>query len=111
MILLYILLATYIAAVNFLAFRLIKSQRDGVEAGDREEGEGDGKLLLAAALGVGPPKRGPPAARGAATAMYATMFILRYRLENCLLMIALPLLAVVNLYCFYLGFRGIALFL
>lgn len=32
MILLYILLATYIAAVNFLAFRLIKSQRDGVEA-------------------------------------------------------------------------------
>lgn len=98
MILLYILLATYIAAVNFLAFRLIKSQRDGVEAGDREEGEGDGKLLLAAAL-------------GGATAMYATMFILRYRLENCLLMIALPLLAVVNLYCFYLGFHGIALFL
>ena len=51
------------------------------------------------------------AALGGAAAMYATMFILRYRLENCLLMIALPLLAVVNLYCFYLGFRGIALFL
>ena len=95
MILLYLLLTTYILAVNFLAFRLLKAQRDGVDAGEGEEGEGDGKLLLAAAL-------------GGATAMYAAMFILRYRLENCLMMIVLPLLAVVNLYCFFLAFRGIA---
>lgn len=95
MILLYLLLTTYILAVNFLAFRLLKAQRDGVDAGEREEGEGDGKLLLAAAL-------------GGATTMYAAMFILRYRLENCLMMIVLPLLAVVNLYCFFLAFRGIA---
>lgn len=95
MILLYLLLTTYILAVNFLAFRLLKAQRDGVDTGEREEGEGDGKLLLAAAL-------------GGATAMYAAMFILRYRLENCLMMIVLPLLAVVNLYCFFLAFRGIA---
>ena len=96
MILLYVLLSTYILAVNFLAFRLVKAQRDGVEAGEREEGEGDGKLLLAAAL-------------GGATAMFASMFLMRYRLENCLMMIVLPLLAVLNLYCFYLGFRGIML--
>ena len=96
MILLYILLATYILSVNFFAFRLIKSQRDAAAA--EEDHAGDGKLLLAAALG------------GALT-MYAAMFAYRYRLENCLLMLALPLLAVINLYCFYLGFRGIALFL
>ena len=34
MILLYLLLTTYILAVNFLAFRLLKAQRDGVDAGD-----------------------------------------------------------------------------
>ena len=98
MILLYILLATYILAVNFFSFRLIKSGRDEARAGGEEKGAGYGKLLLAAAL-------------GGALAMYATMFAMRYRLENCLLMLALPLLAVINLYCFYLGFRGIALFL
>ena len=95
MILLYLLLAAYIFAVNFLGYRLLRAQRDGVEAGEREPNEGDGKLLLAAAL-------------GGAIAMYAAMFFLRYRLENCLFMIILPLLSVLNLYAFYLGFRGIA---
>ena len=64
MILLYILLATYILSVNFFAFRLIKSQRDAAAA--EEDHAGDGKLLLAAALG------------GALT-MYAAMFAYRYR--------------------------------
>ena len=62
----------------------------------KKAGEGDGKLLLAAAL-------------GGAIAVYATMFVLKYRLESCVLMLALPLLAVINVYCFYLGFRGIFL--
>lgn len=51
MILLTILLSTYILAVNFYGFRLLKTQRDGFEAGEKKAGEGDGKLLLAAALG------------------------------------------------------------
>ena len=68
MILLTILLSTYILAVNFYGFRLLKTQRDGFEAGEKKAGEGDGKLML-----------------------------------------ALPLLAVINVYCFYLGFRGIFL--
>lgn len=96
MILLTILLSTYILAVNFYGFRLLKTQRDGFEAGKKKAGEGDGKLLLAAAL-------------GGAIAVYATMFVLKYRLESCVLMLALPLLAVINVYCFYLGFRGIFL--
>ena len=96
MILLTILLSTYILAVNFYGFRLLKTQRDGFEAGEKKAGEGDGKLLLAVAL-------------GGAIAVYATMFVLKYRLDSCVLMLALPLLAVINVYCFYLGFRGIFL--
>ncbi len=96
MIFLTILLSTYILAVNFYAFRLLRTQRNRCSSGEIKEGDGDGKLLLAGVL-------------GGAIAVYATMFFLKYRLESCILMLALPLLAVVNVYCFYLGFRGIFL--
>ena len=96
MILLYVLLTVYILAVNFYAFRLVKVQRDEFEAGgDRPS---DGKLILAALL-------------GGATAVYVSMFAMRFRLSNLLLMIAMPVLAVLNIYCFYLGFRSVWLFL
>ena len=96
MIFLTILLSTYILAVNFYAFRLLRTQCNRCASGEIKEGDGDGKLLLAGVL-------------GGAIAVYATMFFLKYRLESCILMLALPLLAVVNVYCFYLGFRGIFL--
>ena len=35
------------------------------------------------------------------------MFALRYRLSDILLMIGLPVLTVLNVYAFFLGFRGI----
>ncbi len=97
MIFLMILLCTYILAVNFYGFRLLRSQKNACVSGEIAEGKGDGKLLLAGAL-------------GGALAVYITMFILKYRLDSCILMLALPLLAVVNIYCFYLGFRGILFF-
>ena len=97
MTLLYILLSVYIIAVNFYAFRLVKSQRDDFVAGG-ETGGKDGKLILAAIL-------------GGATAVYLSMFAMRFRLGNLLLMISMPVLAVLNFYCFYLGFRGIYLFI
>ncbi len=97
MIFLMILLCTYILAVNFYGFRLLRSQKNACVSGEIAEGKGDGKLLLAGAL-------------GGALAVYITMFILKYRLDSCILMLALPLLAVVNIYCFYLGFRGIFFF-
>ena len=97
MIFLIILLCTYILAVNFYGFRLLRSQKNACVSGEIAEGKGDGKLLLAGAL-------------GGALAVYITMFILKYRLDSCILMLALPLLAVVNIYCFYLGFRGIFFF-
>lgn len=94
----YILLSVYILAVNFYSFRLIKTQRDDWESGGDAFAKQDGKLFLAAIL-------------GGATAIYVTMFILRFRLSNLLLMIAMPVLAVLNIYLFYLCFRGIYLFL
>ncbi len=98
MTLLYILLTVYILAVNFYSFRLIKTQRDDWEAGGDSFSKQDGKLMLAAIL-------------GGASAIYIAMFAMHFRLSNLLLMIALPVLAVLNLYCFFLGFRSIYLFL
>jgi len=91
----YVLLSVYILSVNFYAFRLIKTQYDDfTENGDLFARQ-DGKLFLAAIL-------------GGATAIYASMFVLKFRLGNLLLMIGMPVLAVLNLYCFYLGYRGIS---
>ncbi len=114
MILLYILLSVYILAVNFYAFLLIKGRKkasDARRAGEQpsDEGvslsassdpsaapareEGDGKILLTAVLG------------GAIT-LYISMFIFRYRLNNLLLMIALPVLAALNIYLFVIAYRS-----
>ena len=93
MLFLYILFAVYIFAINFYAFRLLKTQRDAWEDGSAPN-KGDGKLILSAIM-------------GGAIAVYVSMFLMKFRLSNLLLMILLPLLAVLNVYCFYLGFRGI----
>ena len=97
MILLTVLLSTYILAINFYAFRLLRKQRDDTDIGELNIGDGDGKLLLVSAMG------------GAIT-IFASMFAFRYRLDSMLLMLVLPLLAAVNIYCFYLGYRSIFIF-
>lgn len=96
MIFLYVLFAVYILSVNGFAFRFVKTQRDCLDSGERPAG--DGKLLLTALL-------------GGAIAVYAAMLAMRYRLNSLALMILVPLIAVVNVYCFYLGFSGIHVFL
>ncbi len=93
MILFYVLFTVYILAVNFYAFRLTKGQKEEEESGS-ERRTGDGKLILSALL-------------GGAIAVYASMFAMKYRLSNAVFMILMPILAVLNLYFFYLGFRGI----
>lgn len=95
MTILYVCFVVYIFAVNFYGFRFLKSQKESVEAG--EPPRGDGKLLLAAFL-------------GGAIAIYAAMFAMQYRLGNLIFMLGMPLLAVLNVYLFFLGFRGIYLF-
>ena len=99
MLLLYIIFVVYILAVNFYAVMLIKSQRD--EYGDDEtmKRSGDGKIILTALL-------------GGAISIYVSMFIMRYRTKNLLLMITLPVIGVLNVYLFILAFRsGVSFFI
>ncbi|MCI9009579.1 MAG: hypothetical protein HFE27_00145 [Clostridia bacterium] len=93
MLLLYILFAVYIFAINFYAFRLLKTQREDWEDGKSFQ-KSDGKLILSAIM-------------GGAIAVYVSMFCMKFRLSNLLFMIVMPLLAVLNVYCFFLGYRGI----
>ncbi len=93
MVLLYIIFAVYILAINFYSILLIKSQKDESCGDEAKMNAGDGKLLLAAIL-------------GGAIGIYATMFVLKYRLKNILLMILLPVIAVLNVYLMVVAFRS-----
>lgn len=88
MILLYVLLTVYILAINFYSFLLLKRQQEL----DEFERAGDGKLLLSGLLG------------GAVT-VYVCMFLYRYKLNNIVLMVVLPVLAALNIYLFFLAYR------
>ena len=93
MLLVYIIIIVYILAVNFYAVLLIKSQRDEFGEDERMKKSGDGKLILTAIL-------------GGAISIYVSMFIMRYRTQNLLLMITLPVIGVLNIYLFILAFRS-----
>lgn len=93
MLLLYIVFIVYILAVNFYAVVLLKSQKDEFYEDDSKKIKGDGKLILTAIL-------------GGAIALYVSMFIMRFRLKNILLMILLPVIAVFNVYFCITAFRS-----
>ncbi len=88
MIFVYILFGVYFAAVNLYAFLLVRNrkQRDTERNGDDKNG--NARLLTAGVL-------------GGAIAAYAAMFIYRYKTDNALMMVLLPLLGAVNLYLAY----------
>lgn len=93
MLLLYIVFIVYILAVNFYAVLLLKSQRDEFSENESKMNGGDGKLILTAIL-------------GGAIAIYVSMFIMRYRTKNLLLMILMPVIAVFNIYFCIVAFRS-----
>ncbi len=92
MVFLYILFSVYILSVNFYGFHYVRSMRDADETGDSHAG--DGKLFLTALLGGAP-------------LIFVSLLALHYRRTSMTLMILLPVLIVINVYCFFLGFRGI----
>ena len=113
MILLYLLLAAYIVAINFYSFLLVKSLREKekqAEAVKQAQPLSDatpdaeqpirpsqerylGKLCIAGAL-------------GGAIAIYTCMFIFKYKRTDLLLMVLMPLLGVLNIYLFVLLFKS-----
>ncbi len=93
MLLLYIVIATYIAAVNVYSVMLLLSQRNDALTDESKLNSGDGKLILSALL-------------GGAIGIYVTMFITRFKLKNMLLMIILPVIGVLNVWFFVIAFRS-----
>ena len=113
MILLYLLLAAYIIAINFYSFLLVKSLRDKEKQADAMKQAQPlsadtstaeqpvkpsqerylGKLCIAGALG------------GAIT-IYTCMFIFKYKRADLLLMVLMPLLGVLNIYLFVMLFKS-----
>ncbi len=96
MIFLYVLFSVYILAVNFYGIRFAKAMRDGDDTGNSRAG--DGKLVLTALL-------------GGAISIYVTLLAMRYRINSMTLMIFLPVIAVLNIYCFFMAFRSIYMFM
>ena len=92
MLILYLLIAAYILAVNFYAFLLIKGLKDDAAYGSVDKSS-DGRLFLTALLG------------GAVT-IYLCMFLFKYRTKSLFLMLTMPLLGVINVYLFVLAFRS-----
>lgn len=93
MLLLYIIFAAYIVAVNVYSVILLISQRNEYLMDESKLNTGDGKLILSALL-------------GGAIGIYVTMFITRFKLKNMVLMILLPVIAVLNVWFCVLAFRS-----
>lgn len=85
MLFLYILFGVYLAAVNLYAFLLVKERKKRVTERGEEEKNTNARLLLAGFL-------------GGALAAYAAMFVYKYKTDNVLMMILLPLLGAANIY-------------
>lgn len=121
MIILYILLFAYIAAINFYAFLLVKTL-----AAKEREAELEKQTFRASEQPPTPtnastPTTTPPqkmigklciaGALGGAITIYACMFIFKYRRSDLLLMVLMPILGVLNVYFWVILFRsGLAFF-
>lgn len=93
MLIFYVLLSVYIVAINVYSVMLLISQRNEYLTDESKLNSGDGKLILSALL-------------GGAIGIYVTMFIMRFKLKNMLLMILLPVIAVLNVWLCVFAFRS-----
>ena len=111
MIILYALLIAYILATNFYAFLLVKSLRDKE---NQAEIERQATPLSLASTGEQPAKQPEKSLGklcitgllGGAITIYVCMFLFKYKRADLLLMILMPLLGVLNVYCWIILFRS-----
>ena len=113
MILLYLLLAAYIIAINFYSFLLVKSLRDkekqasaAKQAQPLSESTADAEQPIKASSERYLGKLCTAGALGGAIAIYTCMFIFKYKRSDLFLMVLMPLLGVLNVYLFVLLFKS-----
>ena len=122
MIILYILLIAYIAAINFYAFLLVKTLAAKEREAELERQASPLIETLKEQQATSPtPQTSLPqkaisklcitGALGGAITVYVCMFIFKYRRSDLLLMVLMPLLGVLNVYLWVILFRsGFAFF-
>lgn len=88
----YTFVGTYLLAINFYAFLLVKNLKDETDGTDNFK-KSDGRLFLTGLL-------------GGALAIYICLFVFKYRQKSLFLMILMPLLVVLNVYLAILAIRS-----
>lgn len=93
MLLLYVIFTVYILAINFYAVMLLIWQKNQYMTDENKLNTGDGKLILAALL-------------GGAIGIYVAMFITKFKLNNMLFMILMPVIGALNIWFVVLAYRS-----
>lgn len=92
--LLYIIIITYIIAINLYGVLMLRFQKKAREDGDEENiGISDTKLLLAGLL-------------GGALGIFIFMFIFKYRLKSLFMMVLMPVFIALNIYLLLVTLNG-----
>ncbi len=90
----YILIITYVIAINLYGILMLKYQKKAREDGDEENiGISDTKLIFTGLL-------------GGALGIFVFMFILKYRLKSLVMMVLMPLFISLNAYLVFTAING-----
>ena len=90
----YILIITYVIAINLYGILMLKFQKKAREDGDEENIDiSDTKLSITGLL-------------GGALGIFVFMFILKYRLKSIIMMVLMPLFISLNAYFVFTAISG-----